>query len=201
MTLTENTGFEELKRAFLNAVEYGKRSANSPKIMRIFRKGGNHVFHRVNTPDGIPVVYVFHVNGKRMVYDVLLVLQGSEGETFADYYFPTNEIVMIHSHAINRYMERHGFQGSVGECQKHIILNTEMQSIVCDEITDERKIYFDGGCFLGYQDGNIYHMKTFVMNRQLYPNQRMESLKSEKRKDALLALGVRPVLNPDYVTK
>lgn len=197
MEFTENTDFETLNKAYLSAAEYGHRSMSSSKITRMFKKGARYVFHRVNTPDGIPVIYIFYAG--KASYNIILVLRGREGESYAKFMANENDgksaIEIIYSHAINRYIERHGFNGSKEECLKHIMLGTEVQCMCNDKITDERKIYFDGGCFLGCQNGNIIRMRTFIMNRQMYPGQRMDSLKSEKRTDYLLKVGKKQVMD------
>ena len=47
--------------------------------------------------------------------------------------------------------------------------------------TDETMyIHFDGGIFLCTISDRVLHLRTFIMNRQCSPIQRMKSLTSEK---------------------
>lgn len=95
---------------------------------------------------------------------------------------------VIHGHAIQRYMDRNNvFNGSLIEAQQKVTHGLFGQSCQFDEDGD-LYVYFDGGVFLGglTDNGRVIHLKTFVMNRKLYRNQRMQSLRSEKGREEIL---------------
>lgn len=88
-------------------------------------------------------------------------------------------IMLLYAHAIEQYIERHGWDGTLEECRNHINMGLMLTCGEYDKITGECEAYFDGGLFLGEKKGDIFRYKTFIMNRQCKPNQRMHSLNAE----------------------
>ena len=89
--------------------------------------------------------------------------------------------IAIHPHAIERYIERHKFEGSFEDAVMHILIHYRQVSYKKDNITKELICPFDTGVFLGYEDDEgILNLKTFVNNRQLYVNQRMDEVKAKE---------------------
>ena len=90
------------------------------------------------------------------------------------------EILVIHSHAINRYIERRKFDGTIEQAQHKLLDELEIHKSVKDGTDGTQYIYFDGGIFICTVVDRVFHMRTFIMNRQCSPMQRMKSLQSEK---------------------
>lgn len=84
-------------------------------------------------------------------------------------------------HAIDRYIERHKFEGTYSEAELHIVSTYRHVTYKQDMVTGEIICPFEDGAFLGYQDKDgIATVKTFVMHRQLYDNQRLEDYKARQ---------------------
>ena len=63
--------------------------------------------------------------------------------------------------------------------ENHLMLHFNASFVEGNDYDNEIIIYFDGGGFFGNIDDNLYFLRTFNMNRQLFPNQRMMTLSSE----------------------
>ena len=186
--LTESATYDELFNAMKEAREYGFSSINNPKVRRAFRLGATEVFHRVRTPQSKHcVLYQFNSShGKGKVFRTFLVLQGREGDSFAGGIQNGEIIEIIHSHAIRRYIERRRFKGSLEKAQHKIVKELLIHYMEADGTTPTDYIYFDGGVFLCTRDEHIIHLRTFIMNRQCSPVQRIKSLQSEKKTKELI---------------
>lgn len=89
--------------------------------------------------------------------------------------------VIIFRHAIDRYIERHRWSGTTHQLEDHMLMTMRRISYQQDLITHELICPFDGGVFLGKMVSNdMIELRTFVMNRQLHPNQRMDGISAEK---------------------
>lgn len=89
--------------------------------------------------------------------------------------------IAIHPHAIDRFIERHRFKGTFQEAEEYILQNYKQVSYKIDMTTSEIICPFDSGAFLGKEDEEgIVHLKTFVMNRQLFLNQRLDEVKAKQ---------------------
>ncbi len=178
--LSEWATYDELNKALLEARMYGFFSINSKQVRKEFKKGAKKVFHRVNTPKHrLPVLYMF-INETGGPFATNLVLQGSEGESFAVCLTFSEQILVIHSHAINRYIERRKFDGTIEQAQRKLLDELEIHKSVKDSTDETQYIYFDGGIFLCQVVDRVFRLRTFIMNRQCSPMQRMKSLQSEK---------------------
>lgn len=177
--LTEWSTYDELKPALREARDYGETSRRNQKVQRLLRLGASDVYHRVHTPKSkIHVLYRF-VNDRAGTWFSFLVLQGSEGESFAASVITDNDtgIIVIHSHAVNRYMERSSFNGTIEEAQRMII---SVIMITCpSKDSDTYYIPFCDGVFLCQEKDHVLHVRTYVNDRQLKPNQRLWKRKSQ----------------------
>ena len=121
-----------------------------------------------------------------MLHMPFLVIEGSEGDSFVALEDKgkrkDNEFAMLHSHAINRYIERHGWNGTLEECQEYLLGEMWVTSQHVDRYTNELFVYFDDGLFLGCIKDGISHLNTYVANQHLFPYQR---LKSKTLQDAI----------------
>lgn len=181
--LTEKSTYDELLEAWKDVNEYGERAGNSKKLNRIFRKNKvNDVFMRVNTPLKHKAMYLFsraRPTKEGGIYFPFLIVEGSEGESFVamenDGTNTKQYITVIHSHAINRFIERHGWNGTKEKCEDYILRGMWVSSRNIDQYTNEVVVYFDGGVFLGHLKDDVCHLNTYVANQRLFPNQRLQS--------------------------
>ncbi len=176
--LNEWATYDELIPALREARGYGETSRRNQKVQRQLRLGVHDVYHRVRTPKSkIPVFYWF-VNDPSGTWFSFLVLQGSEGESFAASVITDSDtgIIVVHSHAINRYMERSTFKGTLEKAQLLILLG---MMIACpSKDSDTYYIPFVEGVFLCQEKDHVLHVRTYVNDSQLKPNQRLWKRKS-----------------------
>ena len=183
--LTEKSSYEDLYAAWKEVNDYGERAANAKAVKDALKKS-NVVYRRVNTPEKHSAFYIFVKGKHRMFHMPFLVVEGSEGRSFVgleDVGSKTKgTLAILHSHAINRYIERHGFEGTIEECQEYLLNSMWVTSQHVDKYTDELFVYFGNGLFLGCIKDRISHLNTYVANQHLFPYQR---LKSKTLQDAI----------------
>lgn len=185
--MNEFASYSELEAALKVAREYGNKSIYCDRVRKAFKNGRCIVYHRVKTPapEKHPVLYTFAVTQKGLFFRTFLILEGREGDSFAGRVADEPLFYIVHSHAVNRYIERHQFKGTLEQAQ-HKILNGLLINDVQSDATDGTKyIHFDGGLFLCTENDHVIHLRTFIMNRQCSPMQRMKSLTSEKNTEKL----------------
>lgn len=176
---TEWTTYELLSKALDEVQEYGYASLHNTKIQRAMRTGTDYVIHHVNTPKSKhPAIYLFF-NDKKGTFYSFLALQGSEGISFAVKGNKASPygIIVIHSHAINRYVERSKFEGSVEEASTYVIMG--LMVCVPTKDSDTTYISFDDGVFLCNVTQKVLHIRTYITYKQCKPNQRIWLIKSE----------------------
>lgn len=177
--LNEWATYDELRAAAQEAREYGESSRRNQKVQRALRRGCLDVYHRVNTPKSKhPVLYHF-VNDAAGTWFSFLVLQGTEGESYASAAITGHEtpIFVIHSHAINRYMERSDFKGTIEQARMSIFAGLLLASPSKD--SDTYYIPFSNGMFLCQEKDQVFRVRTFINERQMKPNQRLWKRKSQ----------------------
>lgn len=165
------------------ARKYGFDSSNSDVVQRALKAGKREVFHRVNTAgDKIPVLYIFSRINKAQAFRTFLVIKTKQGDSFCGGVSNMGFFEMIHAHAIKRYMERRKFTGTLEQAQNKILSELFANWAEPDRTDGTIYIYYDGGIFLctWEEEQRVLHLRTFIMNRQCSPMQRMMSLKSEK---------------------
>ena len=176
--LTEKSSYEELNEAWKEVNDYGVRAFNAKDVQRAFKKGARIVFRRVNTHAKNQALYIFVKTKTKMMHMPFLIVEGSEGDTFVskeNEARDNDQLMAIHSHAINRYIERHGWDGTLEECQCYLLSSMWVVSFHVDKYTKDATVYFDDGVFLGCVKDGICHLNTYVANQHLYPNQRLKS--------------------------
>lgn len=185
--MTEWATYEWLESATKTAYEYGGRSVESQKVKKAFKQGRRLVYHRVNTPapEKYPVLYIFARVPMGVYFRTFLVLEGTEGDSFAGRVADETLFYVLHSHAVNRYIERHHFDGTLEEAQRKILDGLMINDVQSDATDGTKYIHFDGGLFLCTESDRVMHLRTFIMNRQCTPMQRMKSLASEKNVERL----------------
>ena len=183
MTTSENESYQYYTAAMKVARDYGYYASHANDVIRARRWGQKQVFKYVNTPNPykIPVLYIFDFSTKQWVYRTFLITVGENLENgFVGGVREDSFFEVVHSHAINRYIERSHFKGTREEACHQILTGLTLHSVAPEEIGNGGYIYFDGGVFITTWKDRVMHLRTFIMNRQCYPNQRLKSLKSER---------------------
>lgn len=182
MIITENTPYSELVQAFNEVKEYGKVTLAQTRIKKAIAHG-KVVIHRVKTAQNkIPAIYVTPSLPGRDFYQSCLSVACKDGEGLGFTAInPELErvIFLLHAHAIDRFFERHGYKGTRNDFIKEFLLRWSLYN-QADYTETSAYIYFNGGVFITERKSGITHLRTFVMNRQLYTDQRLLSLKSEQ---------------------
>lgn len=184
--LTEKSPYKDLLSAMKEVNNYGFFAANEKSVKKALRQKGVTLARRVNTPKKNRALYIYARPNKKVYYSSFLIVEGNEGDSFVSMDGDKQNITVYHSHAINRYIERHGFDGTLEQCQCHILNNTLLTTQNLDTITKEVIVYFDEGVFLGCIKDNITHLNTYVPNNRLYSNQRLMSRRLQDMLDELI---------------
>ena len=175
--LTEKSPYQDLLSAWKEVNDYGERAANAKSVKETLKKS-NVAYRRVNTPAKHRAFYIIIKTKQRMYHMPFLIVEGSEGDSFValeDEGKRNSCLTILHSHAINRYIERHGWDGTVEECQEYLLDSMWVTARNIDKYTKEITVYFDNGVFLGAEKDNISHLNTYVANQHLFPYQRLKS--------------------------
>lgn len=184
--LTEKSSYKDLLAAMKEVNNYGFFAANEKSVKKALKQKGVTLARRVNTPKKHQALYIYAKPNKRVYFTSFLIVEGSEGDSFVSMEDDREKITIYHSHAINRYIERHGFDGTLEQCQCHILNNTLLTTQNLDTITKEVVVYFDEGIFLGCVKDNVTHLNTYVPNNRLYSNQRLMSRRLQDMLDELI---------------
>lgn len=178
--LTENSPTKSLIKAWADVSDYAEHAMRP--IRRELKRRGRTIVKRVNTPDKTPALYIFFTHKHGGTSMAGLLVSGSEGtgvvSSAGDVRQSADEmrdIFILRSHAVNRYMERHGWEGTFEQCQEYLFANLVISPQNIDKYTGEAIVYFGGGVFLGTYKDNRCSLNTWVRNTQLYTNQRLIS--------------------------
>lgn len=211
--LSEYAHYDELLEGLQAVNIYGTdRWQAVEKYIKDSKKRKFDLWQTVWTPGerSFPGLYVYQFDHGNANLRVYLCLEGKDGDSYAMVQYPEpdgdvtkltkpkcvvtdpslrNEedfiIEVLHGHAIRRYIERHGWSQGYHAAQKHIFEGIRGQSLQPDPTDDTYYCYFDGGVLLGKpaDGGRVIHLRTFIMNSQCFPVQRMKSLQSEKERE------------------
>ena len=173
--LSEKSPYKDLLAALKEVNNYGFFAANEKSVKKALKQKGAMLARWVNTPKKNRALYIYSRPNKKVYFTSFLIVEGSEGDSFVSMDGDRQNITVYHSHAINRYIERHGYDGTLEECQCYILNYTILTAQNVDTITKEVVVYFDEGVFLGCIKDNITHLNTYVPNNRLYSNQRLMS--------------------------
>lgn len=184
--LTEKSSYKDLLTAWNEVNDYGYFAANEKSVKKALKQKGVTLARRVNTPKKHRALYIYARPTKKVYFTSFLIVEGSEGDSFVSMEDDRKKITIYHSHAINRYIERHGYDGTLEECQCYILNNTLLTTQNVDTITREVVVYFDEGVFLGCIKDNVTHLNTYVPNNRLYSNQRLMSRRLQDMLDELI---------------
>lgn len=184
--LTEKSPYQDLLSAWKEVNDYGFFAANEKNTKKALKKKGVTLARWVNTPKKNRALYIYSRPNKKVYYTSFLIVEGSEGNSFVAMEDDKEKMTVLHSHAINRYIERHGYDGTLEQCQCYILNYTMLTAQNVDTITKEVIVYFDEGVFLGCVKDNVTHLNTYVPNNRLYYNQRLMSRRLQDMLDELI---------------
>jgi hypothetical protein len=173
--LTEKSPYKDLLAAWKDVNIYGHFASNERSTKKALKKKGTTLARWVNTPNKNRAMYIYSRQGEMVYFTSFLIVEGSEGDSFVSMEDDKEKMTILHSHAINRYIERHGYEGSLEQCQCYILNRTTLSVHSVDTITKDAAVYFDDGIFLGHVKDNVMHLNTYVSNNRLYTNQRLMS--------------------------
>lgn len=186
MELTEKSQYKDLLAAWQEVNDYGYFAANEKSTKKALKQKGVTLARWVNTPKKNRALYIYARPTKKVYFTSFLIVEGSEGDSFVSMEDDREKITIYHSHAINRYIERHGYDGTLEQCQCYILNYTMLTAQNVDTITKEVIVYFDEGIFLGCIKDNVTHLNTYVSNNRLYTNQRLMSRRLQDMLDELI---------------
>lgn len=181
--MNEFSPLEKIDKALQSVQDYCNAALRSPIVKKAMKRGDKEIYRRVNTPDKVPAVYAMSLFNKLYYTRSFAVLEGRDGDAFASRVMCSSgayKAVVIHSHAIKRYIERHHFEGTLEQAQRKILTTLGNNARIPDNMSESSYIDFDGGVFLCIVKDKILHFNTFIMHRQCKPDQRLRALKSEK---------------------
>lgn len=184
--LTEKSSYKELFDAWNEVNDYGCFASNEKNTKKALKQKGITIARRVNTPKKHRALYIYARPKDKVYFTSFLIVEGSEGDSFVAMEDDKEKMTVLHSHAINRYIERHGYDGTLEQCQCYILNYTMLTAQNVDTITKEVVVYFDEGIFLGCIKDNICHLNTYVPNNRLYSNQRLMSRRLQDMLDELI---------------
>lgn len=184
--LTEKSPYKDLLAAWKEVNDYGYFAANEKNTKKALKKKGVTLARWVNTPKKNRALYIYSRPNKKVYYTSFLIVEGSEGNSFVAMEDDKEKMTVLHSHAINRYIERHGYNGTLEQCQCYILNYTMLTAQNVDTITKEVIVYFDEGIFLGCVKDNMTHLNTYVPNNRLYTNQRLMSRRLQDMLDGIM---------------
>ena len=184
--LTEKSPYKDLLSAWKEVNDYGYFAANEKSTKKALKQKGVTLARLVNTPKKNRALYIYSKPNKKVYFTSFLIVEGSEGDSFVAMEDDKEKMTVLHSHAINRYIERHGFDGTLEQCQCYILNYTMLTAQNVDTITKEVIVYFDEGVFLGCVKDNVTHLNTYVSNNRLYSNQRLMSRRLQDMLDELI---------------
>ena len=183
INLTEHEDCDTYKEMLAKAREYGERAYFPKEVRHQFKAGKKVVFRRVRTPEKIDVMYLYvRTDDRKSVSDMslawfsFLVVSGKEGKSFVCSLNHLDDICVIKSHAISRYIERHGFDGTREECENHIMKSLVFTYHEVEKITNELTMYLDDGLLLGSMVNDIRYFNTYIHKNQMFKNQQINTL-------------------------
>jgi hypothetical protein len=185
-SLTEKSPYKDLLAAWKEVNDYGYFAANEKNTKKALKKKGVTLARWVNTPKKNRALYIYARPNKKVYFTSFLIVEGSEGDSFVAMEDDKEKMTVLHSHAINRYIERHGYDGTLEQCQCYILNYTMLTAQNVDTITKEVVVYFDEGVFLGCVKDNVTHLNTYVSNNRLYTNQRLMSRRLQDMLDEIM---------------
>lgn len=186
--LSEWATYNELMPQMLEVRSYAPDTLNNGELKRQLKKQYTLLLKRVNTAKNkVPAAYIYIKAKKHFEFFGFVVLEGSEGESYATIYnHETCHAIVIHSHAINRYIERTNYQGTLEQATGKLMLAMGTSKATHD--SDTTYLYFDDGIFICNTKDQVLHVRTFITNEQCHRNQRLWSRRSEMQSEQIIKI-------------
>ena len=187
--LNENSPKKDLLEVAKAVVWYCESNQRSKEYRKAVKQGKSEFELRVNTPEKYPALYIYHIGRLMVHYQPILLLEGSEGESYCllsspirrkGGYWYDESLIVLHGHAINRYIERRKFDGTYEQARRGILNHLCVMSVYPDSMDETFYLNYDGGSFLCNKVEGVLHLRTYIVNRQHYPEQRLRSMQSEE---------------------
>ena len=166
MTLTEYSSKEDLQAAIRNAEEYTRKNAASPKVQRAYRKKSRWCIWIGNTPGGVKAMFI-HIFDKQGIL------------TYGDSYVGSwaQGLFVLHSHAISRVIERTGC--TLNRTDIAIDVLGALTAVAVSHDSDTWYVRYHEGMFLCVFIDDVFHIRTFITEKQAKKNQRLFAIKAE----------------------
>lgn len=183
--LNEFSPYEVLFKKWSIVNDYGESAMRAKEMKPFFKNKEELCCRECNAPGKLPAIYIisYDKRTKRHTYMPFLVVEGSEGRSFVareGMDTTCKDLIIIRSHAVSRYIKRHGWDGTREDCERYLLTYMWVTSREQDPITKEFVEYFDEGIFMGRFSNHIYYTNTYQANQHLYPNQRFASIRLQK---------------------
>lgn len=176
MELTDKIDYATCKKIYTWAREYGERSVRDSTIKKLRKQNKGVLIKRVNTPEKIPVLYIYLFKKKHdFTWFTFVELKGEEGSSFLCGMANSWKYVIIKSHLISRFIERHGWNGDRQSCEEYILMKTYLLWYDVDKYTKEINAYFEKGMLLGTLENDIYVMRTYIDESVMHTNQKIKA--------------------------
>lgn len=189
--LTEKSTPDELRYVNKLCIEAKQPKDISDRLFRAKLAGKDRVLYRIKIKQTNDTAIIIR-DANNPIMSPIMTLKGREGEGYA-YLTPDGDILILESHAIRRYFNRHEHIPEE-ECShlddiepdyrrrvvNDMLFRLDTAVSVANDLGTSDVCHFDGGVFLISKEGKIGRFYTFIMNRQTFPDQRMRSLKSEQ---------------------
>lgn len=193
MELTENLDLKTYRKVFETARDYGGKSVQCDFIKKLWKKQDCVIVKRVNTPEKIPAIYVYvktpsekKKNSFKYSWFTFVELKGEEGSSFLCSTGKFDRPVIVKSHVISRYIERHGWSKSRESCENYFLMKSVLLQQDIDKYTNEINMAFDNGMLLGYlREDGMQVINTYISMDIMHSNQKIKARYQElKLKEA-----------------
>lgn len=194
-SISEISPSDKLLYAYQKADEYRELAVRAVNKKLTPLNIVTHVTHTPN-PEKFKVLYVFCDCANYGLFSAsTVIMNGREGNailTLQD----NGKLLIIKSHAIQRYMQRTHFRGHIDDAIKSIVLNLIVNS--ASKLENGHLYYpIHGGYFVGYQKRDASICNTFIAE-EMYNNGQAKSADIANGNSKLninMALANNPILN------
>lgn len=207
---------EEVMNELRQVIDYNRHRALSgahEKILKSVKKAKKYPAMRyeiVRTPNGQQYILIYYIEkysrkNQGMLYNTLVVPYYYEKDGRIGYvaYEPKRKsdtgdviwdnITVLHRHAIDRYVERHGTHFEGLGLDVYVFGLFCHASFAVEDIVDSIIMNTDEGMFLGNMQDGIVHARTFILHRQAFDEQKLLRVRLENGE-----LNSEPTFQPSH---
>lgn len=175
MKLTEYSSKEDLQAAIRNAEEYTRKNAASPKVQRAYRKKSRWCIWIGNTPGGVKAMFIHIFDKQGILTYPFVIVDGSDGDSYVGSW--AQGLFVLHSHAISRVIERTGC--TLDRTDIAIDVLGALTAVAVSHDSDTWYVRYHEGMFLCVFIDDVFHIRTFITEKQAKKNQRLFAIKAE----------------------